>query len=225
MKLHVITLPLLLVSLLAPGMASAADPGKAGPRIKKCQDEKGRWHYGDAADAECARSKVIELDRSGIERNEIAAPLTDAQLKARAAQAEDEERHRKAAEEQHRRDEILLATYAVEADITLTRDRKIADIETQIRSSQETLKSLQNSLQRVKAQAADEQRGGKPVSPQTAKTLENNEAQIARHEAMVKKMRDEVEVLRSQFAADLERFRQLRNLQGTAPKPLPVAKP
>jgi len=215
MKHHPITLPLLAVSLLISMSAYAAE--SKSPRIKKCQDASGKWHYGDRADDLCAQSKVFELDRRGIKRKEISAPLTEAELKAHAEKQVEEEKAKKLAAEQQRRDEIMLSTYAVEADITLTRDRKLSDIDNQIRSSEQTLKSLQNSLKRLKTQAADEQRGGKPVSPQTAKTIANNEAQIAKHEASIKKMEQDKESVRTQFQAEVERFRELKGRQLAAP--------
>ena len=72
---------------------------------------------------------MIELDARGVKRKEIAAPLTEAELKAREQNREQEEKARKIVEEQQRRDQQLLATYAIEDDIILTRDRKISDIE------------------------------------------------------------------------------------------------
>jgi len=207
---------LLLVSVFAATLPAIAADDKKGPRIKKCQDAAGKWHYGDRADEECARSKVIELDARGIQRKEIAAPLTEAELKAREQNRERDEQARKQIEEQKRRDQQLLATYAIEDDIILTRDRKISDIEAQIRASQETLKSLRTSLARLQAQAAEEQRTSKQVTPQTAKTISNNEAQIAKHEAHVDKMKKDQETMRAQYQTELERFRELKR------KPLPA---
>jgi len=208
---------LLFVSLFAATLPVSAADDKKGPRIKKCQDAAGKWHYGDSADEACARSKVIELDTRGIQRKEIAAPLTEAELKAREQNRERDEQARKHIEEQQRRDQQLLATYAIEDDIILTRDRKINDIEAQIRASQETLKSLRTSLARLQAQAAEELRTGKQVTPQTAKTISNNEAQIAKHETHVGKMKKDQETMRAQYKTELERFRELKR------KPLPAS--
>lgn len=202
-----------LITAISP--ASAAD-AKKGSRIKKCQDAAGQWHYGDSADEECARSKVIELDARGVKRKEIAAPLTDAELKAREQNREQEEKARKIVEEQQRRDQQLLATYAIEDDIIMTRDRKISDIGAQISASLETLKSLRASLEKLQKQASEEQRTTKQVSPQTTKTISNNEAQIAKHEAYVEKMKRDQEATRVQYQSELERFRELKR------KPLPV---
>ena len=207
---------LLLFSMSMTMLTAAAADDKKGSRIKKCQDAAGKWHYGDSADEDCARSKVIELDARGIKRKEIAPPLTEAELKAREQNRERDEQARKQIEEQERRDQQLLATYAIEDDIILTRDRKISDFEAQINASQETLKSLRASLAKLQKQASEEQRTAKQVSPQTAKTIANNEAQIAKHELYVEKMHKEQEAMRVQYQTELERFRELKR------KPLPA---
>jgi hypothetical protein len=202
-----------LFAVISP--VSVADD-KKGSRIRKCQDVAGQWHYGDSADEECARSKVIELDTRGVKRKEIAAPLTETELKTREQNREQEEKARKIVEEQQRRDQQLLATYALEDDIIMTRDRKISDFEAQIKASHETLKSLRASLEKLQKQASEEQRTAKQVSPQTTKTISNNEAQIAKHEAYVEKMKREQEATRVQYQTELERFRELKR------KPLPA---
>ena len=212
--------PVLLISLLAVALSpSASAEEKKGTRIKKCQDGAGKWHYGDTADEQCARSKVIELDTRGIQRKEIAAPLTEAELKEREQNREQTEKARKQAEEQERRDQQLLATYALEEDIVLTRDRKISEVDVQIRAGQETLTSLRSSLTRLQAQATEEQRTGKTVLPQTAKTIANNEAQIAKHEKHIEASKKEQQNMRTQYETELMRFRELKRKQSSAPIP------
>ena len=218
-------LPLFL-ALITVAPAYSADDGK-GVRIKKCQDATGKWHYGDSASEECARSKVIEMDTRGIKRKEIAAPLTDAELKAREQNREQDETARKLVEAQQRRDQQLLATYALEEDIILTRDRKISEVEVQIRSGQETLVSLRSSLERLKTQAAEEQRTTKAVTPNTAKTISKNESQIAKHETAIESLKKEQQDMRTQYETELMRFRELKqkNISGANPATAPASAP
>ena len=226
-------LPIFFLALLAATPPAASADDKKGTRIKKCQDAAGKWHYGDSASDECARSKVIEIDTRGIQRKEIAAPLTEAELKTREQNREQEEKARKLVEEQLRRDQQLLATYALEEDIILTRDRKISEVEVQIRAGKETLVSLRSSLERLKAQAAEEQRTSKAVLPQTAKTIAKNESQIAKHEERIESLKKEQEAMRAQYETELMRFRELKRKPVTsaptvAPTPAPpgaAAKP
>lgn len=207
---------LLLFSVSATTLPATAADEQKGPRIKKCQDAAGKWHYGDRADEDCARSKVIELDARGVKRKEIAAPLTEAELMTREQNREQDEKARKLAEDQQNRDLQLLATYAIEDDIILTRDRKISDIEAQINAGQETLKSLRTSLARLQTQAIEEQRTSKQVSQQTSGTIARNEAQIAKHVAYIEKMKKDQESIRTQYQTELVRFRELKR------KPLPA---
>jgi len=207
---------LLLFSVSATTLPATAADEQKGPRIKKCQDATGKWHYGDRADEDCARSKVIELDTRGVKRKEIAAPLTEAELMTREQNREQDEKARKLAEDQQNRDLQLLATYAIEDDIILTRDRKISDIEAQINAGQETLKSLRTSLARLQTQATEEQRTSKQVSQQTSATISRNEAQIAKHVAYIEKMKKDQESIRTQYQTELVRFRELKR------KPLPA---
>ncbi len=189
------------------GAALAADTGK----IKKCQDAQGRWHYGDRADEECAQSRITEINQRGIPVREIAAPLTPEQIREREQQKQGQQEEQKRAEEQARRDRVLLATYGSEDDITQTRDRKIAEIDVQIRASEDTLKALHAALARYQQQAATEGRGGGKPAAATAAGITKTEGQIAKQEVFIKGKHDEQDAIRRRFEADLARFRQLTN--------------
>ena len=213
-----VALSLLAVFSLA-GTSAYAGPNDS-PRIKKCQDAGGRWHYGDTADALCKQSKVVEINKQGITTKEIAAPLTADELKQRELNKSSVEAEKKKAEEQARQDQLLLATYGHEDDISFVRDRKIADIEGQVLASKQTLASLSNALKRIQAQAAEEQRGGKPVSEASAKHIANIEAQIAKHEQYVALKKQEEEATRIQANKDTVRYRELKKIQPpTTPAP------
>lgn len=220
MKLHLNILSLIAMLVATVPVLAAGPASTDKQRIKKCQDASGKWHYGDTAAEQCARSKVIELDQRGVKRKEIAAPLTEAELKAReSTRAADEERKRLEAE-QKARDEALLASYTHEDDIVHISKRKTAEMDAQIRSAEESLKSLQKSLERVQAQAAEEQRVGKKISPPTEKSMANNQALITRQEANIQKMKDEKQKMGLQYQQDLERFRELKR---RAPAPAAAA--
>jgi len=223
MKLHInISIVSLMAVLLAAAPAFAADTKQM--RIKKCRDAQGNWHYGDRADEECARSKVIELDQRGVKRKEIAAPLTESELKAREANREAMEEKKRREAEQKKRDEQLLASYTHEDDIVYISKRKTAEIDAQISSAEETLKSLHKSEERLQKQAADEQRISKKLSPRTQEALTSNKSQIQLQEGKIRDMKAEQQRLITKYQADLERFRELkRRAPGKAPTKTPTA--
>lgn len=196
----------LVISLALPALAGAADSAGGG-RIKKCQDASGKWHYGDTAAQECARSKVIELSEQGVKRREIAAPPTEEELKQREAQREELARQKQQAEEQRRRDEMLLSSYGHEDDIIYARDRKLAVLEANIKAAEETVKQLRAALERLQAQKPAGGKGAEEAEKNIARTRE----QIARHEAAIAAKRQEQEQIRKQYQADLERYRELKS--------------
>lgn len=207
MKLQ--TLFALLISLALPALVSAAEPAAAagGGRIKKCQDASGRWHYGDTAAEECARSKVIELSGQGVKRKEIAAPPTEEELKQQEAQREELARQKQQTEEQRRRDEVLLSSYGHEDDIIYARDRKLAVLEANIKAGEETVKQLRAALERLQAEKPASGKGAEEAEKNITRTRE----QIARHEAAIAAKRQEYEQIRKQYQADLQRFRELKS--------------
>jgi hypothetical protein len=206
---------LLALGLLLSGPGAHAASGKSST-IKKCQDATGKWHYGDTAADECAKSKVTVITEKGTTQKVIAAPPTEAELKEREEQRETVEAEQARAEEQARKDSLLLSTYGVEDDIIYIRDRKIAQIETSIKASEQTLKPLSAALARMEAQAVDESKDAKAAEA-TAKNIEMTRNQIARHEAAIATKRQEQEALRKQYTEELERYRELKKKAQAAP--------
>lgn len=193
------------ICLIVGLVALCALPAMAASTIKKCQDATGKWHYGDSAAEACARSKVTVMSEQGVAKKEIAAPLTTDQLKAREQHAEELQK----AKEQEKQNELLLATYANEADITYIRDRKLAQVESTIRASNDTLTPLRATLARLEAQAAAEAKAG-GVQEQTTKALETTKQQIAKHESVIAQKRQEQEQIRARAEQDLARYRALK---------------
>lgn len=192
---------------LAWAATAAGAPPSGSSTIKKCQDATGKWHYGDTAAEECAKSKVIELTGQGVKRRVIDAPPTEAELKERERQREEIEREQRAAVEQRHRDELLLSTYGHEDDIVYARDRKLTQIEAAVRASEETVKQLRAALERMEAQQTAAT--GK-AAEENARNIAKTKEQIARHEAAIATRRQEQEQIRKQYEADLERYRELK---------------
>lgn len=191
--------------------AAAADPKAGG--IKKCRDETGKWHYGDNAADACAKSKITVINDKGLTKKEIAAPPTEGELKQREAQKAELQRAEERAKEQAKQDEILLATYANEADIVFIRDRKLAQLESTIRNHQDTLNLLRTSLSQFETQAAAETKANKAVSENTQSTLDRTRNQISQNESAIVQKRQEQDAIRARAEVDIQRFRQLKGQQ------------
>jgi hypothetical protein len=202
---------ILVLGLCLPVMGLHAASGPT--TIKKCKDATGQWHYGDSAAEECAKSKVTVMSEEGMTKKVIAAPPTEQELKEYEARQETEAAEKQRVADQAKKDALLLSTYGGEDDIKYIRDRKIAQIETSIKASEETLKNLRAALARMEAQAADETKGNKAADQTTVKNIEQTKKQIARHVGVVEEKRKEQETLRKQYADEMERYREIKKSQ------------
>ncbi|MFQ5994335.1 MAG: hypothetical protein ACE5K1_04525 [Acidiferrobacterales bacterium] len=210
---------ILLAGFLALGLTTI-DLGAAGSKIKKCKDAQGKWHYGDRAAEECARSRVMELSDEGVTTKVIDAPLTKDEVRQRDEQQALAEEERRQAAEQARRDRQLLQTYGHEDDIIYIRDRKLTQINYTITATTRTLRPLRDTLERMEAEAGKVQSKGKPIPKDMVADIERTRAQIARHEAAMRGMRREQDAIKQQAAEDLKRYRELKQDQarGAPPK-------
>lgn len=218
---------LIVILAVATGVASAAD--SKGPKIAKCKDAKGEWHYGDTAADECAKSDVTVMNDRGLRVKEISAPATPAELKVREAKkaAEDEKRQKTLDQKKH--DDQLLATYGVEDDIALARERKFADLRAQISSIEATLTALRATLRRMQLQADQETKAGKR-SPQTDANIAKTKDQIEKQEAAMAAREKDKETIKARYDADLKRYREIKGippskadtLQATVPTSTPA---
>jgi len=214
---------ILVLGLCLPVMGVQA---ASGPTIKKCKDATGQWHYGDSAAEECAKSKVTVMSEEGTTKKVIAAPPTEQELKEHEARQETEAAEKQRAAERAKKDALLLSTYGGEDDIIYIRDRKIAQIESSVKASEETLKNLRAALARMEAQAADESKGNKAADQTTLKNIEQTKKQIVRHESVVAEKHKEQEALRKQYADEMERYREIKKSQAAkAPATATAKKP
>ncbi len=203
----------------------AADTSKDAGKIKKCQDAAGKWHYGDSAAEECNKSVQI-LSNEGVKKKEIAAPPTAAELAEREKHKEEIEQQKQTAEEQAKRDKLLLQSYAVEDDIILVRDRKLSQIEGTIKASEGTLSSLRKTLDRFEEQKkSEDEKNDTKAAVLTEKGINQSKKQIANHEALIVQRREEQERLRKQYAEELVRYRELKAAQASKPAPKKTAVP
>ncbi len=196
-----------LMTLVCCGLAAPASPALA-TTIKKCQDASGNWHYGDNAAEECAKSRITEIDQRGVKVKEREAPPTPEELKAREVEhsrAEEDKRH---ADEQARRDRLLLETYESEEGIVRARDERAKYIENSIRVNEELSKNLRNNLAQLKGQVPAGQSA--PAGSKLAADITRIEAQLARYEAASTDLRKELANLRMRYDADLARYRELK---------------
>ncbi|RTZ76391.1 MAG: hypothetical protein DSZ02_01405 [Gammaproteobacteria bacterium] len=134
--------------------------------------------------------------------------LTDEQVMAELGRPD---RHPEAA--QKARDKVLLNTFRSEDDILLARDGKLATYDAQIRIAYTNIERLKAWLETQKKKAAALERKGRKIPAKLLKEIENTRHQIkANYESILRQEKDK-EFIRKKYAADLARFRELKELK------------
>lgn len=205
--------PRAAATLAAAGLVLAASTVAAG-KTYRWVDEDGEVHYGDRMPADASRSEHAVIDDSGVVREQ-----------QRSADEEDAERERQRASEEapeqaearSRRDRMLLETFTEEEDLVRMRDRRLEAIDARIAVVDHQLEQLRTQresyadhLDSVRAAATEDSYAVKSARER----LERVEKRIEGRRATLADLRTRREDIAAEFAADLERFRELEAARG-----------
>lgn len=197
-----------LLSAVGLVLLAIALPSHAA--IKCWKNSEGVRECGNAIPPEYAQQEAVVKDKFGLTIEKQGAAKTMEELEAERAA---EEEARKAALEEKKRaalDRVLLDTFASEDDLVLTRDGQIAHLDSQIRLTDSHIQKLRNNLDQMMERAAERERRGEEPGDEMLANIENVRGQIAENEAFIATKRQEQEDIRQRFAADIERFRELK---------------
>ena len=165
---------LLVLAMVCATLGAAS--AESAQTIKKCQDEEGKWHYGDQAAEACARSRITEINDRGLKVDETL-PVDEVEA---ARQQEEADRSAEIrAREQKAKDQRVLAMYDSEQAIVYSRDQRLNSIDNYIEIHNELLDGLVVNLKRMEKDA-----GASPTK-QEKKQILSQKSQIADYEAAI----------------------------------------
>ena len=197
-----ISLLILLPALLSGGEVLAE-------RIFKWVDENGKIQYGDRVPPQYATKERSVIDDNGrtVKVYEAAkSPEEKAEAQALLKQQAEE---KKITEQQAIRDHSLLSTYSSEEDMLLTRDSKVASVETLIQLTNSRLDSMQKRLNELTNDSAEFERSGKKPPEGLVNQINNIKEQIKHNEDFLKIKQNEKEEIGRKFDEDIKRYREL----------------
>lgn len=178
----------------------------AGYPISKCQDENGKWHYGDNAASVCGNARITIMDDRGRKVDEVAPPMTVEEFNALEA-----EEIRKAAEDrleakrqQERR--RILAIYPREESIIRARDERLKGMDNNIRVQEELMDDMRLDLKALEAKKV-------PTDAKAKMKLESRQklqqANIDEYYQAITRLRREREQAAQKYDRILREFREL----------------
>jgi hypothetical protein len=195
--------------IAAPLVAHSAAPDSR-EQAYRCRDAKGQAHYGQSIPEVCMDLDIEVLDGAGRVIRTIPGRRSLDQVAAKQA-AED------AAKTSAQRDRTLLATYLSVADIERLRDQRLELLEQQSRVTEQYIANLRERESRL---AGDAQRfrpysdrdGAAPLPDQLAEEMVNTVNSLQVYEQELAKNTEERNRLRTEFDADIARFKELKGV-------------
>ena len=181
--------------------------------IKCWKNHEGVRECGNSVPPEFAQQGHQEVSEGGAKVSLTKKAKSIEELKAeRRAQQEAlaaQERNR----EQAVVDRVLLDTFSSEDDMILTRDGQIAHLESQVKLTEGHIEKLEASLEELIQEAANHERRGKAPPEKLVKQIDSLHDQIRDNKTFIETKKLEQTHIAEKFAADIERFRELKGLK------------
>lgn len=172
-------------------------------------DESGEVHYGHAVPPEHAHRGYDRLRRDGTVRERVEPAMSPEERAERAERLAREAEQEAEQRSQESRDRMLLAAYRSDQDIIDTMEAQVAGVNTRRAEVQSDLNRVAQRFENLIGQAAEETREGRVVPDQLRTNIQQTRDRMAELRSKLDKLDDEEESLRNQYAAELERFREL----------------
>ena len=196
---------LALLCLLAPALALA----QTQARIYICKDAAGRTLSSDRPIAECSTRPMREMDKNGITRREIAAPLTPEEKQKHEQEVRARRAEELAAVEQRRNDAALLSRFRSEDDIIDAGRRNAAIVQENVKRERQVLAAAEKRQRAAEADLAqvpgDEQRPA-----YLRQRLEEADRGVNGSRRRLDDYEAEILLINTRTEATLARFRELR---------------
>lgn len=204
-KLHAGQLLAALALLGALRLAAASSDDSI--RVYRWVDAQGIVHYGDSVPPQDADDAHDVLNDQGVQIGHVAGRESAAQLSAQEQAAQ-------AAAQQAQHDKFLLTTYASSQEIEQLRDERLDQIDGQIKAFSSYIDSLTLRLDALEERALhfapySSAPNAQRMPDELAEDLVHTVKEARQQRSQLEAKQEEQINLRIQFAADLERYREL----------------
>jgi len=206
-----VLLSVALVGAAQSAPTSRSHPGSSQKGIAyRWVDEQGVVHYGDHIPPQYATQDRTILNSQGVEVGHV-----DAQKSAEVQAAEARERAVQMKQRQH--DAFLVSTYTSEKDIESLRDVRLDQLAGQRAAAEQYVESLRVRLASLQSRALtyrpyNERADARRMPDDLAENLVRTVNELREQTSALTANSQAETALRSQFQADLERYRQLHSV-------------
>jgi hypothetical protein len=199
-----------LVAMLALALPPAAGYAQSTRKLYKWVDDQGVTHYGDRVPPEYVNQEQHIINGHGIETDRIDPPKTPEQIAA-------DEQKKLDVEQKASRDRNLLNTYSTVTEIERLRDQRLALVSDQIKVTTQFLEILDARLKKLSANSMrfkpyNSDPKAPPMSDEIAEDLVHTANDIRTQQENLREKQSEESNMRTQFASDIARFKELKGI-------------
>jgi hypothetical protein len=207
---------ILLIPLLALATSDAFAAGQ-GPRLYRWVDQEGHVHYTDTIPPSAVDQGRTVLNSEGVSVGTVPPAKSPEEVAQEAELARLRKEQQALIEKQRAEDRVLLQSFHSEDDIVMARDGKIAAINTMVQVIRSEIGRQQRAFARLRSDAADLERAGKPIPAQLTQNIKGIERSMRDSYAEILDRQAQKKAIYDTFGRYLNRFRELKRLP-TPPK-------
>ncbi|MEO6073248.1 MAG: DUF4124 domain-containing protein [Burkholderiales bacterium] len=194
----------------------------------KWVDEKGVTHYSDTLPPQYSKQANTQIDKRGVVTKKTDRALTPTEIEAREQEKWRQKEEAAKAKEQKRQDDLLLATFAIEGEIDLARDRSLEPYDGKIYLARDRIKYLQQyiadqnkELEFHVAAGKSQKKKRAPGAPNAlTRDIAASEKEIAELEVSINLLEKDKTKVVYKYSEDKRRFRDVKAASNaTAGKP------
>jgi predicted nucleic acid-binding Zn-ribbon protein len=191
--------------------------GNAEAKLYKWVDDSGITHYGETIPPEYANKDATKFsDKGRIEKR--IEKLTPEEQRAKETEETKKSAAQQVSVEARRRDSALLNTFSNEAEIDLSRDRSLQQVEARINSITTMLKSAQDSLATLHKEQDELLKQNRKIPKSLLEDIEEFEVRVAKQQKDMAQNVQELASVKARFEADKLRYRELKGNSATTRK-------
>lgn len=208
--------------LLAACLGAALIAGAAAQekKIYRWVDKSGKVHISDQLPPEAVDQARKEYSASsGTLKKEVRSQLTPAEQALAQQQAKLETEALEQAEKAKRIEQGMMINFETEQELQRSFDERTDLLQQTIASLKASIQSRRAAVISTLNELSDLELEGKPLPEANIKQIRSNHALILKQTEQMARLTASFEALKGEFAATLERYRQLKSGQATLALP------
>lgn len=183
--------------------------------LYKWTDDKGRTQYSDKPPPDAGKGGV-EMSNRGIVKKKLDSAMTPEERKAQEAEAARKRAEQQELQAQRRADHALLQSFSNVQEIDMKRDRELQAIDAMITNLRGQERTVLERLAEDRRRADAQSKQGKPPSEGLKQDLARGEAEVKVVREEIQRRQQEATDTRVKYEALRKRYAELRQPAGTA---------